>query len=57
MSHTSEHQYLERADYTWSEDSIRCPNTSAMSVKQLFFYVQEVGYFRTSPLFHGTCRS
>lgn len=49
MSHTSEHQYLERADYTWSEDSIRFLNTPTISAKQLFFYVQEVGYFRTSP--------
>lgn len=49
MNHTSEHQYLERADYTWSEDSIRFINTPAISARQTFFYVQETGYFKTSP--------
>ena len=42
-------QYLERADYTWSEDSIRLINTPALSARQTFFYVQETGYFRTFP--------
>lgn len=41
--------YLERANYTWSEDSIRFINTPTRSAKQLFFYVQETGYFRTHP--------
>lgn len=49
MNRTSDSQYLERADYTWSEDSIRFFNTPTMSARQTFFYVQEVGYFRTSP--------
>lgn len=41
--------YLERADYTWSEDSIRFINTPTLSARHLFFYVQETGYFRTKP--------
>lgn len=49
MRRKSDHKYLERVDYTWSEDSIRFINTPTMSAKQLFFYVQEAGYFRTSP--------
>ena len=43
------YEYLERADYTWSEDSIRFINTPTQSARQSFFYVQEVGYFKTSP--------
>lgn len=42
-------QYLERASYTWSEDSVRLINTPSQAVRQKFFYVQEVGYFKTSP--------
>lgn len=42
-------QYLERASYTWSEDSIRLINTPSQAVRQKFFYVQEVGYFKTTP--------
>lgn len=42
-------QYLERASYTWSEDSIRLINTPSQAVRQKFFYVQEVGYFKTAP--------
>lgn len=42
-------QYLERASYTWSEDSIRLINTPSQAVRQKFFYVQEAGYFKTSP--------
>lgn len=42
-------KYLERADYTWSEDSIRFINTPTQSARQTFFYVQEAGYFLTSP--------
>lgn len=49
MAHLSKNQYLERADYSWSEDSIRFINTPTMSARQTFFYVQEVGYFRTAP--------
>lgn len=49
MAHISQDQYLERADYSWSEDSIRFINTPTISARQTFFYVQEVGYFRTEP--------
>ena len=49
MKNGTNHEYLERADYTWSEDSIRFINTPAPAARQTFFYVQEAGYFRTSP--------
>lgn len=49
MGFQSKHTYLERADYTWSEDSIRFINTPTVTARQIFFYVQEAGYFRTSP--------
>ncbi len=49
MKRAEDTQYLERLNYTWSDDSIRFINTPTMSAKQLFFYVQETGYFRTSP--------
>lgn len=40
-------QYLERYSACWSEDSIRLINTPGKSAKALFFYLQEVGYFKT----------
>ena len=49
MGFQAKGKYLERADYSWSSDSIRHINTSTVSVRQLFLYVQEVGYFRTRP--------
>lgn len=49
MSYIEKREYLENADYTWSEDSIRYINTATLSARQVFFYVQEVGYFLTSP--------
>ncbi len=49
MTYVPENQYRERADYTWSQDSIRFINTPARSARQTFFYVQEAGFFRTSP--------
>ena len=39
--------YLENADYSWSEDSIRFINTASAAARQTFFYVQEAGYFKT----------
>ena len=42
-------EYLERASYTWSEDSIRFINTPTQKARSKFFYVQEVGYFKTKP--------
>ena len=47
--HTKNQDYMENADYTWSEDSIRYINTASLSARQTFFYVQEAGYFLTSP--------
>lgn len=41
--------YLERASYDWSNDSIRHINTPGKTARQLFFYVQEIGYFKTHP--------
>lgn len=42
-------EFLERASYTWSEDSIRFINTPTQNARNKFFYVQEVGYFKTKP--------
>lgn len=39
--------YLERASYTWSEDSIRLIATPSNIAKNTYFYVQELGYFKT----------
>lgn len=41
-------QYLERYSACWSEDSIRFINTPGKTAKSLFFYLQEVGYFKTT---------
>lgn len=49
MFYDSKPGYLERADYTWSEDSIRFINTPSFSARQTFFYVQEAGFFKTDP--------
>lgn len=43
------HSLLERADYSWSSDSIRLINTPTAAARRTFFYVQEVGCFRTFP--------
>lgn len=52
MSSPSLNQYHERANYTWSENSIRFINTPTASARKTFFYVQETGYFQTvSPYF------
>ncbi|MFV0528744.1 MAG: AraC family transcriptional regulator [Lachnospiraceae bacterium] len=42
-------EYKERASYSWSEDSIRLMATPPASVRNTFFYVQEVGAFHTEP--------
>lgn len=47
MATLQENQYLERADYSWSEDSIRFINTPSVFGRQTFFYVQEAGHFKT----------
>lgn len=42
-------KYLERYSSSWSEDSIRFINTPGKTAKSIYFYLQEVGYFKTSP--------
>ena len=49
MKDKSSHKYMENLDLTWSDDSIRFINTASLRARQTFFYVQEVGDFRTSP--------
>lgn len=39
---------LERGIHNWSEDSIRLILTPSHTAKNLYFYTQEVGYFKTS---------
>ncbi|MDD2968360.1 MAG: AraC family transcriptional regulator [Lachnospiraceae bacterium] len=40
-------QLMENASYSWSEDSVRKIITTGAAAKNTFFYVQEVGYFKT----------
>lgn len=40
-------EYLERASYQWSEDSIRLIMTPSSTARSLYFYIQEAGYFKT----------
>lgn len=42
-------KYLERYSSSWSEDSIRFINTPGKTAKSIYFYLQEVGYFKTQP--------
>lgn len=42
-----ENKYVERASYSWSKDSIRIINTPSNIAKKTYFYMQEVGYFKT----------
>ena len=49
MNETRKKEYLENASYSWTEDSIRYLNTPTRSARLTFFYVQEVGVFRTYP--------
>ena len=39
---------LERGENIWSEDSIRLILTPSSTAKNIYFYTQEVGYFKTS---------
>lgn len=39
---------LERGIHNWTKDSIRMILTPSTTAKNLFFYTQEVGYFKTS---------
>lgn len=40
-------ELLERGEHTWSDDSIRMILTPGRTAKSLYFYTQEVGYFKT----------
>jgi YesN/AraC family two-component response regulator len=49
---SNSNRYLERASYSWSDDSVRLIVTPSNIAKSIFFYIQEVGYFKTkSPYF------
>lgn len=49
---TNTHTFWEKASYTWSEDSVRLFPTASDAARELFFYCQELGYFKTqSPYF------
>lgn len=41
--------YVERAAYDWTEDSVRLIATPSLTAKSMYFYVQEIGHFRTQP--------
>jgi len=41
-------QYIERAEYAWSDDSIRLIVTPGNTAKTTYLYVQEAGYFKTA---------
>ncbi len=41
--------YHERASCNWSEDSQRLIMTPSSLAKSIYFYVQEIGYFKTWP--------
>jgi len=42
-------EYIEKASYDWSADSVRIINTPSIMAKSTYFYVQEIGYFKTVP--------
>lgn len=42
-------RYLERYSGNWSKASIRLIHTPASTIKKTFFYIQETGYFETTP--------
>ena len=48
MRNSSTHKYMENLDFTWSDDSVRLINTATPRARQTFFYVQEIGDFKTS---------
>ena len=39
--------FLERAAYEWTEDSVRIIATPSVAARNTFFYVQEIGEFQT----------
>lgn len=42
-------QYLERFSSNWSEDSVRLIHTPLPDTRNVFLYIQEAGYFKTTP--------
>jgi len=40
--------YWENANHSWSKDSLRYINTSTQKTQDLFYYIQEIGYFKAS---------
>lgn len=40
--------YWEKANHSWSTDSLRYINTSTQKQRELFYYIQEIGYFKAS---------
>lgn len=40
-------EYLERASFSWSENSIRLIETASQKAKNFYLYIQEAGYFET----------
>ena len=49
MPFNSDKDYMERADYSWSEDSLRLINTASLTSRRNLLYVQEAGHFKTEP--------
>lgn len=39
--------YWEKAEYHWSEDSVRLISTPSAEARSAFFYIQEIGHFKT----------
>lgn len=39
-------EYWEKANHSWTKDSKRVINTPSNKTKELFFYIQEIGYFK-----------
>lgn len=46
---SNQNKYIERASYTWSKDSIRLIMTPSTTARSIYFYLQEAGYFKTTP--------
>lgn len=44
---SNDREYIERASYDWSEDSVRLIHTPSQTAKSIYFYIQEAGYFKT----------
>ncbi len=44
-------QLYEKYSASWSQDSLRLFHTPGQTAKSLYFYLQEVGYFKTTPTY------